>query len=187
MSKHRFTKLLQLSTLRTTHCTIERGLCIGAPETRHEPSCVSNNPFHQRIGSGRSVLRAVLHCCRYCAHLSLHLFLVVVHCSVALMRSSGRASDDCLFWTFGFHMSDGSGSHCQMMSEGPRQFNMCTPTVSNCGCAVPTRFHMHLNTFSPSEAENILQNNVSYFTVGSVHCLRSYVHFVCVVLPVRCL
>ena len=57
-------------------------------------------------------------------------------------------------------MSDGSGSHCQVMSEGPRQFNMCTPTVSNCGCAVPTRFRMHLNTFSPSEAEHILQNNV---------------------------
>ena len=66
-----------------------------------------------------------------------------------------------LDFTLSVHlMSDGSGSHCQVMSEGPRQFNMCTPTVSNCGCAVPTRFHMHLNTFSPSEAENILQNSV---------------------------
>ena len=90
------------STIRTTHRTIERGLCIVAPETRNEPSCVSNNPFHQCTVSGRSVLRAVLHGYQHCAHLSLKPFLIDVHCCVALVRSSGTTSDDCSFWTFRF-------------------------------------------------------------------------------------
>ena len=31
--------------VRSTHGTIERGLCIVAAETRNEPCCVSDNPF----------------------------------------------------------------------------------------------------------------------------------------------
>ena len=43
---------------------------------------------------GLYVLRAGVQCCQHCAHLSLQLCLIVFHCSVALMRSSGRGSDD---------------------------------------------------------------------------------------------
>ena len=102
-SQHRFAKLQHLSTIRTTHRTIERGLCIVALETRNEPSCMSNNPFHHCTVSGWSVLRAVLQSSQHGAHLSLQLFLIVLHCTVALMRSSWTTSDDCSFLTFGFH------------------------------------------------------------------------------------
>ena len=85
VSKHRFAKLHQLSTIRTTHCSTEWGLYIISPETRNQPSRMSNNPFHQCTVGGRSVLCAVLKCCQHCAHLSLQLFLIVFHCSVALM------------------------------------------------------------------------------------------------------
>ena len=57
--------------------------------------------FHQCTVSGRSVLRAVFHCCQHCAHLSLQVFLIVFHCSVASMRESGRTSDDRSFLIFG--------------------------------------------------------------------------------------
>ena len=82
VSKHRFAKFQQLSTIRTTRGSIDRGLRIVSPETKNEPSCTSNNPFHQCTVSGRSVLRAVLKCCQHCAHLSLQLFLIDFHCSV---------------------------------------------------------------------------------------------------------
>ena len=88
MSKHRFTKLQHLSTIRTTQCTIERRLCIILLEAKNEPSFVSKNPLHQCTVSGRSALSAVLQCCQHCAHLSLQLVLTVFHCTVALMRSS---------------------------------------------------------------------------------------------------
>ena len=48
-------------------------------------------------------LRAVLHCFQLCALLSLQLFLKVSHCSVALMGSAGGLSNDCSFFSFGFH------------------------------------------------------------------------------------
>ena len=74
VSKHRFAELQQLSTIRTTRGSIEWRLYIVSPETRNEPSCMSNNPLHQCTVSGRSVLCAVLKCCQHCAHLSLQLF-----------------------------------------------------------------------------------------------------------------
>ena len=60
-------------------------------------------------------------------------------------------------------MSDGSGSHCKMMSESPRQFNIFTlhvtanvsvePFVSTTvDVPYPNNFTYMLNTFSPSEA-----------------------------------
>ena len=82
VSKHRFAELQQLSTIRTTHGSIEWGLYIVSP---NELRCMSNNPFHQCTVSGRSVRCAVLKCCQHCAHLSLQLFLTVFHCSIALM------------------------------------------------------------------------------------------------------
>ena len=84
VSKHKFTKFQQLSTIRTTHCPIEQGLYIVSLEARNKPRCMSNNPCHQYTVSGWSVFRAVLKCCQHCAHLSLHMFLMVFHCSVAL-------------------------------------------------------------------------------------------------------
>ena len=49
-------KLQHLSTRRATHCTIQRGLCIVALETRNEPSCVSNNPSVVRLYCVRSCM-----------------------------------------------------------------------------------------------------------------------------------
>ena len=101
VSKRRFTELQQLFPRCGPPVARQKwGLCIAAPETRHDPSCVSNNPLHQCTVSGRSALRSVLRCCQQCARLSLQLLLIVFHCSVAFMRSSGRTSDDCSFLTF---------------------------------------------------------------------------------------
>ena len=60
-------------------------------------------------------------------------------------------------------MSDGSGSHCKMMSEGPRQLNIFTIQVTanvpvepfdptSDDVPYPNDFTYMLNTFSPSEA-----------------------------------
>ena len=60
-------------------------------------------------------------------------------------------------------MSDGSRSHCRMMSESPRQFNIFTlhvtanvsvaPLVSTTvDVPYPNDFTYMLNTFSPSDA-----------------------------------
>ena len=75
--EHGFAKFQQLP--------IARGLCIVAPETRNEPSCMLDNPCHQSTISSRSVLCAFLHCCQHCAHLSLQLFLIIFNSSFALM------------------------------------------------------------------------------------------------------
>ena len=64
-------------------------------------------------------------------------------------------------------MSDGSGSHCKMMSESPRQFNIFTPHVtSNVSVATtldvpyPNDFTYMLKTFQSVGGCNILQNKV---------------------------
>ena len=94
-------KFHQLSAIRSTHGTTERRLCIVASETRNEPSCVSDNPFHQSSVNGLSALCALLHGRQHCAHLSLQLFLIIFNSSVALMKSSWRTSDDCSCLSFG--------------------------------------------------------------------------------------
>ena len=71
VTKHRFTEFQQLSTIRTAHGSIERGLHIVSREARTEPNCMSDNPFHHCTASGRSALRAVLKCCQHRAHSSL--------------------------------------------------------------------------------------------------------------------
>ena len=112
--------------IRATRGSVGRGLYIVSRETRDEPSCMSNNPFHQCTFSGRSVVCAFLNRCQHCAHSSLQLFLTVFNCSVALMRSSWRASDDFSLLTFGFHIFCPFDewwfwwSHCKMMSQSPR-------------------------------------------------------------------
>ena len=88
VSKHTFAELQQLSAIRTTHGSIEWGLCTVSSESRDEPSCMSNNPFHQCTVSGLSVLCSFLKRCQHRAHLSLQLFLIVFDSTVALMRSS---------------------------------------------------------------------------------------------------
>ena len=101
MSRHMFTTHQHLSTIRTTDRTIHWGLYIVAFETKNEPSCVSNNSFPS-VGCQWSV------CIAYdlallrtlCASVPATVSFVF-HCSVALMRSSGRTSDDCSFLTFG--------------------------------------------------------------------------------------
>ena len=92
VSKHRFAELQQLSAIRTTHDSLGWGLYIVSSEPRDEPSCMSNNPFHQCTVSGRSVLCSFLKRCQHRAHLSLQLFLIVFDSIVALMRSSWRIS-----------------------------------------------------------------------------------------------
>ena len=98
VSKHRFAELQQPSATRTTHGSIEWGLYIVYSEPMDEPSCMSNNPFHQCTVSGRSVLCSFLKRCQHRSHLSLQLFLIVFNSSVALMRSSWRTSDALDVW-----------------------------------------------------------------------------------------
>ena len=58
-ARNSFSKFHLLSSVRSTHGTIVRGLCIVASETRDEPGCVSDDPLHQSTVSGRSVLCAL--------------------------------------------------------------------------------------------------------------------------------
>ena len=57
-------------------------------------------------------------------------------------------------------VSDGSGSHCRMMSEGPRKFSIFTAHIvanivccafcfHDCGHAVSECSHIHAEYFSP--------------------------------------
>ena len=138
---------------------------------------MSDNPFRECAVGGLSVLCAFLHCRHICAYISLQLCLIVFHCSVALMRSSGGTLDDCSFSAFGFHtfcslyVSDGSGSHCKMMPEGPGQFNFSTlhiaanvsvaPFVSTTVDVLHPQSSTHmLNMFSPSEAATSFNTKV---------------------------
>ena len=62
-------------------------------------------------------------------------------------------------------MSDGSGWHCRMMSESPRQFKIftahnrervcCTFHVNNCGHAVSECFHVHAQHIQSVSGRNI--------------------------------
>ena len=106
--------------------------------------------------------------------LSLQLFQVVFNSSITVMRSSWCAADDCSFLSLGFYtflsmfMSECSGSHCSMMPERPRQFNLFTPHVTADKSApfVPTtvdiphpnHFTYTFSNFSPSEAATSFMN-----------------------------
>ena len=68
-------------------------------------------------------------------------------------------------------LSDGSGSHCRMMSESPRKFSIFNahivanmsvrPFVSNdCGHAVSECSHMHAEHSQSTCARNILQHEI---------------------------
>ena len=68
-------------------------------------------------------------------------------------------------------MSDGSGSHCKMMSESPRKFNIFTAQVvaytvcwafcfNNCGHAVSKCSHIHAEHFQSTCARSIFQHEI---------------------------
>ena len=78
-------------------------------------------------------------------------------------------------------MSDGSGSHCKMMSESPRQFNIFTlhvtanvsvpPFVSTTvGVPYPNDFTKMLQTFSPSDAAVSLSKQGNRTELWKVRC-----------------
>ena len=67
------------SKLHSAHGTIEWGLCLTTSQTRNEPRCMSDNPSHQCVVCGWSVLCMFSHCCQHCSYLSLQ------HSSIALM------------------------------------------------------------------------------------------------------
>ena len=80
-------------------------------------------------------------------------------------------------------MSDGSGSHCKMMSESPRQFNMFTLHVTanvsvdfrlnNCGLAVSNRCLIHAQHFQYIGSCSIFQNKVVILNNGIFALVRS--------------
>ena len=89
-------------------------------------------------------------------------------------------------------VSDGSGSHCKMLSESTRQISIFTthvianvsvaPFVSNnSGCAVPKRFHIHAQHFQSTGSCNIFQNMVVMLISGKFavfgDTLNSFVWF----------
>ena len=178
MSKHRFAELQQLSAIRTTHDSLGWGLYIVSSEPRDEPSCMSNNPFHQCTVSGRSVLCSFLKRCQHRAHLSLQLFSDSFRqhrCSDEIVLEN---FDDCPLLTFGFHtFCPFAGlwlqSHCKTTSESPKQFNIFTPHVTaNVSVApfvsttvdvpCPNDFTYMLNTFSPPEAATSFKTEQSH-------------------------
>ena len=94
-------------------------------------------------------------------------------------------------------MSDGSGSHCKMMSESPTQFNTFTPNVTvNVSVAlyVPTTVHVpYTNDFtymldncSSSEAATSFKKS-NHTEQLEVSCLRWCARYVCWVQIVLCL
>ena len=75
-------------------------------------------------------------------------------------------------------MSDGSWSHCKMMSESTRQFNIFTPHVTanvsvspfvstTVDVPYPNDFTHMPNTFSPLEAATCFKTRQSHRTMGS--------------------
>ena len=67
-------------------------------------------------------------------------------------------------------MSDGSGSHCRMMSESPSQFFIFTahivanvsvgPFSSTTVHAVPKCSHIHAQHFQSTRARNVFQHEI---------------------------
>ena len=56
MCKNCFSKLHQVSTIRSAHGTLECGLYLTTSETKDEPRCMSDNPSHQCVVCRWSVL-----------------------------------------------------------------------------------------------------------------------------------
>ena len=95
-------------------------------------------------------------------------------------------------------MSDGSGSHCRIMSESPRQFNIFTLHVTaNVSVAPfvsitvdvphPNRFTCMLSTFGPSDAAVIFQNKVVTLNNWNFAVFDCALDSLVVVLLVLCL
>ena len=138
------------------HCTVERGLCIVAPETRNGQSCALNNPFQPCqwpvcIACGLALLPTLRASVAETVSDSFD-------CFVALLRSSGElrmiVRSRRLNLTLSAHWSDVSGSHGKITSKSPRLFNVfthhitanvscCTFRFNNCGCVVANRFVVH--------------------------------------------
>ena len=141
---------------------MERGLCIIDLETRNEPSCVSDNTF------------AIASVCTMCVLALLPPFTVLVLARCDRLGELRMTVCSCrLDLTFCAHlMSDGSGSHCKMMPESPRQFSFFTAYITaNVSVApfisttvdmpYPTVFPYMLTTFSPSVASTIFETQCS--------------------------
>ena len=91
--------------------------------------------------------------------------------------------------TFGFHTfctlgSDGSGSHCKVVSESVPVAPLVSTTVDG---PYPNDFTYMLKTLSPSEAAASFKKQSSHTERWEVRCLRRHARFVCVVLLVLCL
>ena len=136
---------------------------------------MSDNPSHQCVVCGWSVLCVFLHCCQHCSYLSKQLFLIVFGSYIALRLGELRMSvlSVRLDLTLSAHvMSDGSGSPCRMMSERPKKEiqhfhcphcceHVCwTFWFHDCGHAVSECSHIHAEHFQSTCARNIFQHEI---------------------------